>query len=71
MKIVMNLSSTIRLYMNILILWTLDALQEMILFWNGIDFYAEFMEEVVALTISTRLIPKKVFTNKKSKLERV
>lgn len=55
--------------MNTLTQLILDALLVTILFWNGIDFYAEFMEEVVDLTISTRQILKKVFINNKNKLK--
>lgn len=68
-KLLMNLSSMKRLYMNTLTQLILDALLVTILFWNGIDFYAEFMEEVVDLTISTRQILKKVFINNRNKLK--
>ena len=39
-----------------LTLWNLDVSQEMILSSDGIDFYAEFMEEWVDLIYFTKLI---------------
>ena len=53
--------SMINHFTNTSIQLILVVLQEMIPYLNGIDYFAEYMVDVVVLTTSTKQILKKVY----------
>ncbi len=58
--------STINHFTNTSIQLISDVLQETILYLNGIDYFAEFMVDVVVPITSTKQIPKRVYTKTKA-----
>jgi GTP1/Obg family GTP-binding protein len=57
--------STINHFTNTSIQLISDVLQEMIPYLNGIDYFAEYMVDVVVLITSTKQILKKVYLKTK------
>lgn len=58
--------SMISHFTNTLIQLISDVLQEMILYLNGIDYFAEFMVDVAVRITSTKQIRKRVYTKTKA-----